>query len=170
MADDSPVPIKDYVDQLSALHLLLERSVDAKNMRYIDMVDRKNREAIDAALASEQLARTVALGELKGYLHTHNDVIRRNEREQAIVKGEMVTKTEFRPIVDFVERSRQSAITTGKFVTVLLATAGLCLTFGFGFANYLQSARTTSAARTAPTASNPQVVIPLPPAQNVPAR
>jgi len=136
--DHSVVPMKDYVDARIDSLFTLVTLIDRKNDAFNAMVDQKNQLALRAALASEQLARTVALTEIKGVMASHNDLIRKSDKAYADTKREMVTQTEFRPVSDFVERSRQQAITVGKFITIILAVAGLAMTFGFGLASFLR--------------------------------
>lgn len=162
--DHSVVPIKDYADALARDLVRYIDIIDRKNERYIDAVDQKNQAALQAALAAEQLARTVALTEIKGTMTFHNDLIRKGERTYADTKAEMVTKAEFRPVADFVERERGSGVTSGKFWAALAFASTLAMTAGFGLASLRQSAVQTAITQAADP-SPARVVIPLPPAR-----
>ena len=160
------VPMKDYVDVLVRNVFQYIDVVDRKNERYIDAIDSKNQTALKAALSSEQLARSVALAEIKGTMAFHNDLIRKGERDRAETTGAMVTKVEFRPVADFVERERGAGVTSGKFWAALAFVATAAMTAGFGLASLRQSAVRTEISREAEAQSpNPSVVIPLPPAR-----
>lgn len=167
------VSYQDYVDALVRDVVRYVDIIDRKNDRYLDAVDSKNQAALKAALAAEQLARSVALAEIKGAMNSHNDLIRKGERERAETTAKMVTQMEFRPVADFVEGERGGRITSGKFWAALAFVATLAMTSGFGLASLRQSAVSAAISKAAePSASeSPRVVIPLPPAEmDEPAR
>jgi hypothetical protein len=93
------VPIKDLLDARIAALLLLLDTIDRKNTEIREIIDRKNGEAIATALASEQLARTVALTEIKGMMSFHNDLIRKGERDTAESKATYMTWASARAVL-----------------------------------------------------------------------